>query len=176
MKRLFLAGLFLLTGCTAVPDGLEPVKGFKLPDYLGLWYEQVRLDHSFERDLSRVSASYSLNEDGSVKVINRGYNASSGEWEEAEGRAVFVGDRDSGHLKVSFFGPFYSSYVILSLDKDNYQWSLVSGPNRDYFWILSREENLPDEQLGRLLQLAEEMGFQTGGLIDGQSGKPVNAP
>ncbi|WP_082888473.1 lipocalin family protein [Marinobacter sp. LQ44] len=110
--------LLLLTGCTGLPKGIEPVTGFDQDRYLGTWYEIARLDHSFERSLSQVTADYTLNDDGSIKVINRGYNAEKGEWKEAQGRAKFVGDSEVGHLKVSFFGPFYASYVVFELDDD----------------------------------------------------------
>src|SRR5690554_7009160 len=101
-----------LSACTGLPSGIEPVTGFDQDRYLGTWYEIARLDHSFERGLSRVTAEYTLNDDGSIRVINRGYNTEKGAWKEAEGRAKFVGDSEVGHLKVSFFGPFYASYVV----------------------------------------------------------------
>ncbi|WP_445468635.1 lipocalin family protein [Marinobacter shengliensis] len=110
--------LLLLSGCTGLPKGIEPITGFDQDRYLGTWYEIARLDHSFERGLSQVTAEYTLNNDGSIKVINRGYNAEKGEWKEAQGRAKFVGDSNVGHLKVSFFGPFYGSYVVFGLDED----------------------------------------------------------
>ena len=61
MRSLFclLCGL-LLTACTGMADGIRPVTGFQLDRYLGTWYEIARLDHSFERGLEEVSASYSL--------------------------------------------------------------------------------------------------------------------
>jgi apolipoprotein D and lipocalin family protein len=96
-----------LSACTGAPEGVEVVSGFDLNRYLGTWYEIARLDHSFERGLSSITATYSLRDDGGVRVINRGYNAEEGEWDEAEGKAYFVGDEDVGQLKVSFFGPFY---------------------------------------------------------------------
>lgn len=66
--------LMMLNGCLGMPKGAEPVTGFELNRYLGTWYEIARLDHSFEDGLSQVSAEYSINEDGSVKVINRGFS------------------------------------------------------------------------------------------------------
>ena len=87
-----------------MPAGVTPVAGFELERYLGKWYEIARLDHSFERGLSRVTAEYSLREDGGVRVLNRGYSAEKGEWDEAEGKAYFVETPDLGYLKVSFFG------------------------------------------------------------------------
>ena len=159
-----IALLFLMTGCTGVPKGIEPVTGFDQQRYLGTWYEIARLDHSFEEGLSQVTAEYSLNNDGSIKVINRGYNAEAGEWKEAEGRAVFVGDSDVGHLKVSFFGPFYASYVVFELD-DQYTTAYITGYDRDYLWLMSRTPEVSDEVLDAFKERAEAEGFELGELI-----------
>lgn len=155
----------LLSGCTGVPDGMKPVTGFDLDRYLGTWYEVARLDHRFERGLSQVTASYSLRDDGGVKVVNRGFNAAKGEWKEAEGKAFFIEEPDIGRLKVSFFGPFYGAYNIIELDKDDYQYSMITGPNRSYLWILARQPELDPEILERLLARASELGFATDELI-----------
>lgn len=159
-----IAFLFLMTGCTGVPKGIEPVTGFDQRRYLGTWYEIARLDHSFEEGLSQVTAEYSLNNDGSIKVINRGYNAEAGEWKEAEGRAVFVGDSNVGHLKVSFFGPFYASYVVFELD-DQYTTAYITGYDRDYLWLMSRTPEVSDEVLEAFKERAEAEGFELGELI-----------
>ncbi|WP_434987032.1 lipocalin family protein [Vreelandella zhaodongensis] len=164
MGIVALNGL-LLSGCTGIPDGTEPVTGFELNHYLGQWYEIARLDHSFERNLDCVTADYSLRDDGGVRVINRGYNLTEQEWNEAEGRAYFIDDESVGRLKVSFFGPFYGGYNILELD-DNYQWALVSGPNRNYLWILSRTPTMESTVEERLRQRAAELNFPTDELID----------
>ncbi|MGM0522397.1 MAG: lipocalin family protein, partial [Pseudomonadota bacterium] len=87
-----LAAAVLLAGCTGIPSGTEPVTGFELDRYLGKWYEIARLDHSFESDLSCVTATYSLRDDDGVQVINRGYNTEEQAWDEAEGRAYFIED------------------------------------------------------------------------------------
>ena len=162
MKRvailLFLLGL---AGCTSVPEGVTPVTGFESERYLGTWYEIARFDHSFEDGLSRVTATYSKREDGGIRVLNKGYDAATGEWDEAEGKAYFVSDETTGHLKVSFFGPFYASYVIVELDKDNYQYSLVTGPDRSYLWILARQPTLSQDVLDELLSKAKSLGYAT---------------
>ena len=162
---LFALMLLALTACTGLPDRVEPVQNFQLDRYLSTWYEIARLDHSFERGLSQVQAEYSLRDDGGVKVINRGYDAKKGEWREAEGKAYFVDDADTGHLKVSFFGPFYGAYVIMALDHDGYQYSLVSGPDRDYLWILSRTPTMDTATLNRLIDQAREAGYPVDELI-----------
>jgi apolipoprotein D and lipocalin family protein len=121
MSHVFALGLLLLTAaCTRLPDGVRPVQGFELKRYLGEWHEVARMDHRFERGLTKVTATYSLREDGSVKVLNRGWNASKAQWKEAEGRAVFIGSSSEGRLKVSFFGPFYGAYTVIALDPERY--------------------------------------------------------
>jgi apolipoprotein D and lipocalin family protein len=156
---------FLLAGCTGIPGNVTPVKDFTLERYLGRWYEIARLDHSFERGLTRTTADYSLRDDGGVRVINRGYAESEGKWKEAEGRAYFVEDPGTAYLKVSFFGPFYGSYIVFELDREEYQYSLVCGPNTSYLWILSRTPELKDEIKARLVARAAALGFDTAELI-----------
>ncbi|MEP4891376.1 MAG: lipocalin family protein [Aliiglaciecola sp.] len=166
LKLFFLLVMsFFVVSCTSIPKGIEPVKNFDLNKYLGTWYEIARFDHSFEEGLQRVTAEYTLLDDGGVSVINRGFNSENGEWKEAEGKAYFVGEESIGHLKVSFFGPFYSSYIIFFLDQDDYQYALVSGPNREYLWILSRDKALPKSTIDMLVQEASEAGYDTSKLI-----------
>ena len=165
MKHLLALFALLLGGCVSLPDNVRPVGDFKLERYLGTWYEIARLDHSFERGLSRVTAQYSLREDGGVRVVNRGYSHRDGKWKQAEGRAYFVRDPQTGFLKVSFFGPFYGSYVIFELDHENYGYAVVSGPDTSYLRILARKPVM-DESLKRdLMARAAARGFKTEGLI-----------
>ena len=155
----------LLTACLGMPDGVKPVQNFELDRYLGSWYEIARLDHSFERGLSNVTAQYSLQDDGGVRVINRGYSAKKSEWKEAEGKAFFVGGEDQGYLKVSFFGPFYGSYVVFELDHDNYEYAFISGPDSSYLWLLSRTPEVDDETMRRFEQQARSLGFNLDELV-----------
>jgi apolipoprotein D and lipocalin family protein len=155
----------LLAACLGMPKGVRPVAGFELERYLGKWYEIARLDHSFERGLTRVTAEYSLREDGGVRVINRGFSAAKQEWNEAEGKAYFVEGEDQGYLKVSFFGPFYGSYVVFELDREAYQYAFIAGPDTSYLWLLARTPVVSDEVLRRFTERAAELGFATDSLI-----------
>ena len=154
-----------LAGCTSLPEGIEPVQGFDVDRYLGTWYEIARYDHSFEEGLESVTAEYELNEDGSIKVINRGYSPEDGEWQEAEGKARFVEGETTAHLKVSFFGPFYASYVVFGLDHDNYRYAYVTGYDRDYLWFLSRTPTVSDQAMERFREAARANGFDLDELI-----------
>ncbi len=161
---LLLLALTALSGCTSAPTGVQPVGGFVLDRYLGLWYEIARLDHSFERGLTDVTADYSPRDDGGVDVFNRGFDSDTAAWKEARGRAYFLDAPDTGSLKVSFFWPFYGGYHVMALDPD-YRWAMVAGPSHGYLWILARTPTLPDEVLDPLLQKARDAGFDLTGLI-----------
>jgi apolipoprotein D and lipocalin family protein len=166
----------LLAGCTGIPSNVTPVANFDAEKYLGKWYEIARLDHSFERGLSHVSAEYSLRDDGGIRVVNRGYRDSEKRWKQIEGKAYFVNGRDVGRLKVSFFGPFYGSYIVIALDERNYQYSLVCGPNRSYLWLLAREPKLDPAILANLLDQAHSHGFATNQLLFVRHDKLTTVP
>lgn len=152
-------------GCKYTPEGVQGVDGFDSQRYLGTWYEIARIDNTFERGLERVSATYSLNKDGSLRVLNKGFDAKQKQWKQAEGKARFVSGADRGCLKVSFFGPFYGGYNILELDKTDYSYALVCGNTRSYLWILARQPKLPEPVLAALTQKAQTWGFDTNALL-----------
>lgn len=141
------------------------MQNFELQRYLGKWYEIARLDHSFERGLSQVTAEYSMREDGGVKVVNRGYSAEEMAWQEAVGKAYFVEGASQGYLKVSFFGPFYGSYVIFELDEEGYQTAFIAGPEKSFLWFLSRKPHVDKRTIQHFVQQANRLGFDTDQLI-----------
>lgn len=163
---LALAGLGVLAGCmsTSPPPGVTAVQPFDLERYQGRWFEVARLDHRFERGMTDVSATYSAQTDGSVRVLNRGFDVATGQWREAVGRALFIGEPTTGSLKVSFFGPFYGGYHVAALDPD-YRWALVLGPDFSYCWILSRDKVLAPAQRDAITARAKALGVETSDLI-----------
>jgi apolipoprotein D and lipocalin family protein len=159
-----LLPILLTAGCTGVPQGIDPVRGFDAERYLGTWHEIARLDHSFERGLEQVTATYSRREDDGIAVLNRGFEPAKDVWKTAEGRAYFQSTPDVASLKVSFFGPFYGGYHVFELDPE-YRWAMISGPSREYLWILARQPQLPADILEDLIAKASAAGFETGALI-----------
>ena len=160
------AGVVLMAGCanTSPPPGVEAVSPFDLQRYQGQWYVLARLDHSFERGMTDVSATYSPQADGSVRVVNRGFAPASGQWREAIGKALFTGAPTTGSLKVSFFGPFYGGYHVAALDPD-YRWALVLGPDTRYCWILARDKRLDTAERDAIVARAHALGVDTQALI-----------
>ncbi|MDH4205339.1 MAG: lipocalin family protein [Desulfobacteraceae bacterium] len=165
IKKLLIFIPILLSACVNIPENVSPVTGFDIDQYLGTWYEIARLDHSFERGLERVTAQYSLRDDGGIKVVNKGLDPKKNTWKEVIGKAYFVGDSNLGSLKVSFWGPFYSSYNIIDLDKKKYSYSMVCGPNKSYLWILAREPHMEESLKSELMNRAKALGFETDKMI-----------
>lgn len=161
---LLLVSLLLLGGCLGMPKTVTPVSEFDINRYLGEWYEIARLDHSFERGMTHVKAEYTYRDDGGVSVLNRGFSTTKGEWREARGKAYFVKSPNEGYSKVSFFGPFYGSYVVFHLD-DAYQYAFVSGPDLSYLWLLSREPNVSEEIMQIFREMATARGFDLEKLV-----------
>lgn len=166
MRKLFglLLSVVLLSSCASIPDGAEAVTDFDLERYLGKWYEIARFDFRFEKDLDNTTAEYSLNDDGTVRVVNRGYNYVKNKDSEAVGKASFRGDSNVAELKVSFFGPFYSGYNVIAIDPE-YKYALVVGNDTGYLWILSREKTIPEDIKNEYLSIAESIGCEIENLI-----------
>lgn len=170
----------LLTACLGIPDNVKVVQSVDASQYLGTWYEIARLEQSFEKGLTQITATYSKNADGSIKVINRGFNAKTNTWKVAEGKAYFIDppnadNTNTGKLKVSFFGPFYGAYNIIELDKPYYNYVMICGPDKSYLWILSRTPQLTYPIKQHLIAQAKELGFDTDKLIHvEQQGEVIN--
>lgn len=167
LLALLAAGTgLLLAGCASThpPPGVTAVTPFDVQRYAGRWYELARLDHAFERGMTDVSATYIAQADGSVRVVNRGYAPTTGQWREAVGKAWFTGAPITGSLKVSFFGPFYGGYHVAALDP-GYRWALVLGPSTRYCWILARDKQLPVAQRDAIVARAQALGVDTSALI-----------
>ena len=147
-------------GCSSANSTrhIPAVENFELSKYMGKWYEIARLPHSFERNVSHAEAEYTLQDNGKVKVVNRGLR--NGQSTSATGSARFIGPTDRGELEVCFFYPFYGKYKIIYLEKD-YQSAIVTGDNTNYAWILARTSKLPPEKLIMYLKKLQAWGFAT---------------
>lgn len=156
--------MFGLSSCSTIPKGVIAVKPFDKEKYLGKWYEIARIDFKYERNLNNTTAEYTLNNNGTIRVDNKGYNTKNGEWKQAIGKAKFVGNENIAMLKVSFFGPFYAGYNVIALDPD-YKYALVAGASFKYLWILSRETSIPDEIKNEYLKIAKDFGYNTSDLL-----------
>lgn len=140
-----------------------PVRSMDLNRYLGTWYEIARFDHSFERGIDYAQAHYSLNTDGTVRVLNSGLK--DGKFKSSKGKA-FAPDavKNPALLRVSFFGPFYSDYRVMMLTPD-YKYALVGSGSDKYLWILSRTPRIPKDIMAAIIKEAKDRGYDTSKLI-----------
>jgi apolipoprotein D and lipocalin family protein len=153
-----------LTSCVTIPKGAKAVRPFDRSKYLGSWYEIARMDFKFEKGLNHVTATYSLINDQTIRVDNKGYDMNSKKWKESIGKAKFVGNPAEARLKVSFFGPFYAGYSVIAIDPE-YRYALIAGNNLKYMWLLSRGKSMPAQVRERYLSIAEELGYDTAQLV-----------
>ena len=171
-KRIFLAlgiaafALSVFQSCSSVgiPDGVTAVQNFEKDKYLGKWYEIARFDFRFEKNIDNATAFYAVNSDGTIKVVNKGFNYKKQKWTSVEGKAKFVGSENEGRLKVSFFGPFYAGYNVVDID-ENYQNAMVYGSSTKYIWFLSRNKTMDDATKKRFLSKALKDGYDISKLI-----------
>ena len=138
------------------------VQSLDLNRFMGRWYEIARYDHRFEKELTHVSATYSLRKDGKIEVLNEGWK--DGELKQIKGKAKQPDPNDPGKLKVSFFLWFYADYYVLEIDPD-YQYVLIGSSSDKYLWIMSRDKTIPDTLRDELLQKLQARGYDTNRLV-----------
>ncbi|MBN1647982.1 MAG: lipocalin family protein [Spirochaetales bacterium] len=161
---ILMMAILSLGGCASIPKGASAVQDFEKEKYLGKWYEIARFDFVFEKNLNNTTAEYTVLANGLIGVTNRGYDYVKGRWKEARGKARFRGPETIAELGVSFFGPFYTGYNVIALDKE-YRYALVAGRNTDYLWILSRTPTIPENIKVAYLELVRSIGYDTDRLI-----------
>ncbi|MYN11591.1 lipocalin [Pusillimonas sp. TS35] len=169
MKRVVAVSLVaFVAGCTASHPDLPTQSGVDLNKYVGRWYEQARLPNRFQEDCAGdVRADYELQPDNTIGVTNQ-CRAKDGSTKVAEGEgrlSTSVDPRDPAKLEVRF-APKWTSwlpmvwgdYWIMRLQGD-YQYSLVGTPDRNYLWVLSRDQEADESAVTDLLDYAGTLGF-----------------
>lgn len=164
-KTIFIFILISITIFSKSNHEKYIIKDFNISKYLGTWFEIVRKDNIFEKDLDFVTATYSLKPDGDIEVLNKGFNITKNKETQITGKAKKKYNDIQNILQVSFFGPFYSDYIIVDYDRENYSWALVFGKNSDYMWILSRKPQLDEETRNLILSKANSLGIELTNLV-----------
>lgn len=167
---VIVGGTLLLSACTTLTpsqstaNAPKSVNQLDLKRYAGTWYEIARLPMYFQRNCaSDVTATYSLNPSGSVKVDNRCKKA-DGSMIQSIGEASKANETGS-ELKVTFLPEGLrwlpltkADYWVLALG-DDYQHALVGTPNHKYLWVLSRTPSMDEATYQALLNTAKNQGY-----------------
>lgn len=141
----------------------KTVESVNLQKYIGVWYEFAKIPNRFQNDCAKnTTATYSLQEDGNIKVVNKCVEE-DGEVNEAEGVARIIDKVNNTKLEVSFVSflgwrPFWGDYWIIGLD-ENYKWAIVGHPERKYGWILSRTKSISNETKEQIFSILVEQGY-----------------
>ncbi len=138
-------------------------KNIDLTRFTGSWKEMQRINNGFQSGLSDVMATYTARSDGSIGVRNEGINA-TGNQVVLEGIAL-VPSPERGLLKVSFAFPFFfGDFIILRIDRQNYQTALIGGPTPNFLWIFSRNDTIDSAIQNGYIEYAKGLGYNTGSL------------
>ncbi|HAT11876.1 MAG TPA: lipocalin [Planctomycetes bacterium] len=176
MRRLHLASAIVfattvlggLAACASRPAPVADAPTVDWQRYLGTWYELARYDHRFERGLQAVTATYSMRDDGRIRVVNAGHRGSpQGERREAEAVAKIVSGNE---LSVTFFWPFSGDYRVLAL-ADDYRWAVVGSSTMAYLWFLHRAPHATPADWTAMEQAAVHAGYDLSGLIRVEQGE-----
>eukprot|EP00252_Welwitschia_mirabilis_P019534 TRINITY_DN453_c0_g1_i1.p1 TRINITY_DN453_c0_g1~~TRINITY_DN453_c0_g1_i1.p1 ORF type:complete len:191 (+),score=15.77 TRINITY_DN453_c0_g1_i1:141-713(+) len=160
---------------------MEVVKGLELQRYMGKWYEIASMPSRFQpKNGSNTTATYSLNNDNTVHVVNETF--SDGKKASIEGTAYKIdANSDDAKFKVKFMVPpflpiipVYGNYWVLRLDPD-YRWAMVGEPSRKYLWILCREREMAEETYNELVECAREQGYDVSRLRKTQQSAAAEA-
>ena len=168
--RFWLLTLLPTCGCSTLcaatdindnpPVDNTTIEWLDVNSYMGKWYEIARYENRFERGMTHVTATYTKNSDGTLKIVNEGMKR--GKHCVSKGRAYLPDPYNiPGRLRVSFFLWFYSDYYILELDQIDYQYAVVGSSSTDYLWILYREPVMPEALLANLLERIKQRGYDT---------------
>ena len=165
LRALVVVMLVVVVGPVRAQAPLQTVPSVDVPRYMGTWHEIAKYPNWFQKKcVSSTQATYTLQADGRVQVLNR-CKTDKGEWTEALGAARQIGATNSPRLKVrfapewlSFIPMVWGDYWIIDLDPD-YQWVVVSEPKREYLWILSRTPQMPAATYQDLLGKLHDRGF-----------------
>jgi len=177
-SRIALLAALVLSGFGAImmpsaqaAEPLQPIAALTVPRYMGVWYEIARFPNDFQKKcIGDTTATYSLQEDGRVKVVNR-CRIAEGKTDVADGMARQLGGATSPKLKVrfapailSFIPMVWGDYWVIDLD-DKYQLSAVSEPKREFLWILSRTPQVDPAEYEALLTRLTAQGLDVSKLV-----------
>lgn len=158
---------FLLFGLTSYAS-TSPFDSFAEREidfsrFLGTWNEMQRIDTSFQSGLSRSRATYSDIGNGQIGVLNQGTRSDGGT--TAQNGIALVPDPKVGRLKVSFAFPFFfGDFLILRIDRVNYQTALIGGPTENFLWIFSRQESIDPAIETSYIEYAKGAGYRVASL------------
>ncbi len=162
---MYILIIVLLSALNLMAQKSEPVtvNHVDLQKYKGTWFEISKIPNRFQKQcISNTTASYSLNGDGTIKVVNACVD-DEGEMDKAEGIAKVVDAKTNSKLEVSFvsilgINLFWGDYWIIGLP-DDYSYAVIGTPNRKYGWILSRTPELPQEKLSQAYDILKKNGY-----------------
>jgi apolipoprotein D and lipocalin family protein len=174
MRGTLLAAAFATLSATTASAQIEappvPVENLSIDRYSGLWHEMARYQNPMQpRGCVNPTAEYGYDDDGNIAIVNScsdrrgvitGTTLATAKQTDPTGKAMFSIDYGDGQS---------DDYWVVAVAED-YSWSIVSVPQRDRLWILTREPVTGGPEMATLVAKARELGFDTNKLFYSQQG------
>ncbi|CAF0997621.1 unnamed protein product [Didymodactylos carnosus] len=137
---------------------------FDAAQYGGFWYEFERSNIIFEIGSKCENATYNLNPNGTVGLLNQAINIWN-QYVSYTGIATVKDPKEPAAFIVEFTTGDYN--VITTNYKDYslvYACEEVFGIKADFIWILSRKKTLPDSIVNELKTILKNFGIDISSL------------
>ncbi|WP_051313174.1 lipocalin family protein [Sporocytophaga myxococcoides] len=146
------------------PAPLKVERKIDLNRYQGKWYEIAAIPTKFEKGCINATSEYSLEKDGTFRIVNECRVTESGNLKKSFGKAILKDAGTNSKFKVKFRGPFKRDYQILSVGNE-YEYALAGDESRTRLWILSRKPVLSKNVVDQLIDKAKNEGFDIGKIV-----------
>jgi apolipoprotein D and lipocalin family protein len=166
LALVFALGASALAPAAASAGSVTPVPKLDPEQYIGQWRQIASIPQWFEvLCYSDTVANYSLNDDGTVRVVNRCFSLGGLEI-TTRGRARILDPVTSAQLQVTFlniggnwiYPNNEPNYIVMGLSPE-YRWAVVGDPDRSSAFVLSRTSTLSADDKAKVLGVLSANGY-----------------
>ncbi len=155
---ILAGGGMFLNGCSHHPP-LNAVDNVDLERYMGDWYVIAFIPIFAEKHATNAIEHYELVDSTEVAITYTFYKHSpDGEFKEYTARGFVQDDTGDARWKVQFFWPLKFPYIVIDL-ADDYSYTVIGVPNRNYLWIMAREPQIAPDVYEGIVQRVKDQGY-----------------
>jgi len=168
ISTLILAVLSVsLISCTSADKkpALVTVPKVDLNKFMGRWYVLANIPTVVEKNCFNAIENYNLLPDGNIDIIfTCNKEKLDGKLKEYNFKGLIQNKETNAEWKVQLFWPLRLPYLVIDLAED-YSYTVIGYPSRNYLWIMAREKKLSDTQWKTIYQNLESQHYDTSKIL-----------